>query len=119
MRFIADENFPLPSVRRLAEAGHDVSAVIRDTPGAPDDDILARAAQQGRIVLTFDRDFGELIFRRNLPSPPGVVYFRFDPLTPEQPADYLLHLLATDELPLEGRFTVVEIGQVRQRILRR
>ena len=118
MRFIADENFPLPSVKRLRSAGHDVSAVIRDTPGAADDDIMSRAAQQGRIVLTFDRDFGELIFRPKLPVPPGVVYFRFDPLTPEQPADYLLRLLATSELSLEGRFTVVEIGQVRQRMLR-
>jgi len=117
MRFLANENFPLASVTRLREAGHDVAAVIEDLPGAKDSEVLARAAREERTVLTFDRDYGELIYRLGLPTPVGVIYFRFDPLTPEEPAERLLRLLTVSDLSLEKKFTVVERGQVRQRPL--
>ena len=45
----------------------------------------------------------------------GVVYFRFDPLTPEEPAQQLLGLLEQKVIALEGKFTVLERGRVRQR----
>jgi predicted nuclease of predicted toxin-antitoxin system len=115
--FIADENFPLPSVRRLRQAGHDVVAVITETPGSTDEEVLAWAARDRRIVLTFDRDFGELIFRKKAPSPAGIVYFRFEPMTPEEPVEFLLRLFAIEGLSLEKHFTVVERRQVRQRAL--
>lgn len=117
MRFLANENFPLASVSCLREAGHDVAAVIKDSPGAKDAEVLARAAREERIVLTFDRDYGELIYRRGRPASLGIIYFRFDPLTPEEPAEHLLRLLTVSHLPVERKFTVVERGQVRQRPL--
>lgn len=117
MRFLANENFPLVSVRRLRGVGHDVAAIVEDSPGARDRDVLRRAAEEHRIVLTFDRDYGDLIYRLRLPVPTGVVYFRFDPMTPEEPAEHLLKLLIMDGLSLEGKFTVVERGRVRQRLL--
>ena len=95
MDFIVDENFPLPSVWLLRQAGYDVVAVITDAPGSTDEDILAWAAREQWIVLTFDRDFGELIFRRRMPAPGGIVYFRFEPATPEEPAEHLLRLFTT------------------------
>ena len=58
MRWLANENFPLASVQLLRAAGHDVVAIIEDTPGAPDTGVLAQAARESRIVLTFDRDDG-------------------------------------------------------------
>lgn len=117
MKFIADENFPLPSVRRLQQQEHDVVAVIIDAPGSTDDDILAWAARERRIILTFDRDFGELIFRKRMPVPAGIIFLRFEPLTPEEPAQHLLRLLAIQGLSWENRFTVVKRNQVRQRVL--
>lgn len=117
MRFLANENFPLESVHRLREAGHDVGAIIEDSPGAKDREVLARATNENRIVLTFDRDYGELVYRRRLSVPAGVVYFRFVPTTPKEPAEHLLKLLAISGLSLKGKFTVVERGQVRQRPL--
>ena len=56
MRFLANENFPLASVRRMQDAGQDVSAVIQESPGAKDLDILNRAVHESRVLLTFDRD---------------------------------------------------------------
>jgi predicted nuclease of predicted toxin-antitoxin system len=117
MQFLANENFPIASVRRLRQAGHDVAAIVEDSPGAKDPQVLARAAHKGRIALTFDRDYGELIYRRGSPAPIGMIYFRFDPLTPEEPAEHLLRLMVAGVLSLEGKFTVVERGQVRQRPL--
>jgi predicted nuclease of predicted toxin-antitoxin system len=119
MRFLANENFPLASVNRLRQAGHDVVAVIEDTPGAKDIEILIRATREARIVLTFDRDYGELVYRLGLPAPVGLLYFyfRFDPLTPEEPAEHLLRLLTVSGLSLEGKSTVMEREQIRQRPL--
>lgn len=56
MRFLADENFPLPSVRILSAARHDVAAVVQDSPGVADETVLERAVREARILLTFDRD---------------------------------------------------------------
>lgn len=117
MYFLANENFPLTSVRLMRDAGHDVAAVIQESPGTTDREVLSRAHQENRVLLTFDRDYGELIYRLGLPSPLGVVYLRFDPSTPEEPGEYLLNLLRSKNILLPGMFTVAEHGRVRQRPL--
>jgi predicted nuclease of predicted toxin-antitoxin system len=115
MRFLANENFPLASVFQLRKAAHDVAAIVQESPGAKDRKIMERAAAEGRIILTFDRDYGELIYRLRLPVPLGVVYFRYDPLTPDEPALHLLRLLTV--IDLVRQFTVVERQRIRQRPL--
>ncbi len=79
MRFLANENVPLASVRLLRAAGHDVVAVAEIIPGAPDDEVLRHAARDGLVVITFDGDYGELIYRLRRATPAGVVYLRFAP----------------------------------------
>jgi predicted nuclease of predicted toxin-antitoxin system len=116
MRFVANENIPLSSVRQIRAAGHEVFAVTESAPGITDADVLSWAVQEAAIVLTFDRDYGELIYRHQLPTPPGVIYFRFQPTTPNEPAIQLLELLASVE-KVYGLFTVIERSQVRQRPL--
>jgi predicted nuclease of predicted toxin-antitoxin system len=86
MRFLSNENFPLVSVRLLRRAGFDIAAITEDSPGAKDSTVLTRAVSEQRVVLTFDRDYGELIYRAGLTPPSGIVYFRYDPLTPDEPA---------------------------------
>ena len=92
MRFLANENFPCKSVIYLRSAGYDVAYGSEDAPGAEDSQVLARAVHEERIILTFDRDYGELIYRMRMQSPIGVVYFRYFPTTPEEPAQELLGL---------------------------
>jgi predicted nuclease of predicted toxin-antitoxin system len=58
MRFLANENFPGRAVTALAAAGHDVVWVTVAAPGMSDADVLAWAARDERILLTFDKDFG-------------------------------------------------------------
>lgn len=116
MKFVANENFPLLSVRHLRDAGYDITAVVEENPGAEDEAILISANRENRIILTFDRDYGELIYKRKLPSPGGVVFFRFNPSNPNEPAEYILQLLSKGVL-FENKFTVVERDRLRQRPL--
>ena len=69
------------------------------------------------MILTFDRAYGELIYCLRLRSPRGVIYLRFRPHTPEEPASILLNLLQIEGLQFEERFTVVDRDRIRQRPL--
>jgi hypothetical protein len=85
---LADEDFSLDAERRLGVSGHAVAAIVQDRPGSPDEEVLGRAAREDRVALTFERDYGRLLFgETGKPVPPGIVYFRFDPSPPEEPAD--------------------------------
>ncbi len=119
MKFLANEDVPLASVRRMRAAGYDVASIIEDSPGIKDETVLSRAHTEQRIILTFDRDYGELIYRRRLPTPAGVAYFRFAPSTPEEPAERFIELLEIGHITLEGQFTVIGLGWIRQRPLPR
>jgi predicted nuclease of predicted toxin-antitoxin system len=117
MRLLANENFPVPSIRLLRTSGHDVAAIMEDSPGITDVEVLERAVLEARIIVTFDRDYGELIYKRKLPSPIGIIYCRFIPNWPEEAAERLLTLFATDHIMLEGQFTVLDSDHVRQKPL--
>jgi predicted nuclease of predicted toxin-antitoxin system len=118
MDFLANENFPLSSIRLLRDAGHDVASVSEDSSGAKDIVVLRRAHEEKRIILTFDRDYGELIYRYKFIIPPRVIYFRFGPSTPDQPSNTLLNILENTNVTILGKFTVIERGRLRQRKLR-
>ena len=117
MDFLANENFPLTSIRILRQAGHHVVSIIQEAPGSKDEDILARAHAENLVVLTFDRDYGELIFRHKDALPAGVIYLRFAPSTPAEPGEILLNIIENKSLSLIARFTIVERGRIRQRTL--
>ena len=86
-------------------------------PGNKDEQVLSFATRDNRILLTFDRDYGELIYRQGKPAPLGVVHLRFVPADPNQPADVVLGLNQVEGLRLEGRYTVVDPPRIRQRPL--
>lgn len=118
MIWLADENIPLTSIRILREVGIDVASVRERCPGRRDEDVLQAAHDEQRGLLTFDRDFGELIFRRRLSCPPAVVYVRFIPRTPQEPAEVILALLDSDQA-VEGHFVVLDRDSFRRRKLPR
>lgn len=112
MRFLADENLPRPVVQRLREAGLEVRAVQEDLPGATDAEVLQTAAREGRVLLTFDKDFGELAFRWGLPAASGVIPLRVPPTSWGATAQLILDLLAS-RASWEGSFAVVEATRLR------
>lgn len=110
-RLLANENFPAPSVAVLRQHGYDVWSVQENARSITDRDILQLAAGESRWILTFDRDYGELIFRLGLPAPPAIVLFRLLDYRPEQPGERLLGLLGSAEAAHGGYFVVLPEGQ--------
>ena len=117
MRFLANENFPGDAVAALRAAGHDVAWVRAEAPGSKDPAILAWAQRDARILLTFDKDFGELAWRQGLPATCGVVLFRL-PMPPPGSAGSVLAARIAERDDWAGHFAVVEPGRVRMRSLR-
>jgi predicted nuclease of predicted toxin-antitoxin system len=117
VRFLLDENCPLPSVEALRAAGLDAVAVAEAHAGASDEFVLQWAEREDRILVTFDRDFGELVFRVGASGRPGVVYLRFVPGNPLETAEIVLAVARQSEIQLEGYFTVVDRERARQRRL--
>ena len=76
MRLLADENLPESMVEALLAAGHDVVRIRDRGPGMPDDDVLALAFAEHRLLVTRDLDFGELVVRAGRPTA-GVVILRY------------------------------------------
>ncbi|MFP4538748.1 MAG: DUF5615 family PIN-like protein [Dichotomicrobium sp.] len=115
MRFLADENFPGEVVEALRQGGHDVAWMANDDAGEPDSQVLRRALDEGRVILTFDKDFGELARgAQQRPDGFGVVLFRLRMPLPSLPALATL-IDARDDWP--GHFSVIEPGRVRMRPL--
>jgi len=112
MRLLADENFPGLAIKALREQGHDVAWVREDSPGSKDIDVLARAQAEDRILLTFDKDFGELAFRWGLPAASGLVLFRISAPSARYVARAATQILAS-RTDWAGHFSVVEDHRVR------
>ncbi len=117
MRFIADENFPGDAVAALRAAGHDVKWISESASGSSDKQVLALAEKEARILLTFDKDFGELAWRASLPVSCGIVLFRISAL-PVASIGAVLAARIAERDDWGGHFSVVEPGRVRMRDLK-
>lgn len=78
---LANENFPVPAIRKLRAAGVDVVAVIEIMPSVSDRELMAYARPEQRWIVTFDRDYGDLVFREGLLPTPAILFFRQEPLS--------------------------------------
>jgi predicted nuclease of predicted toxin-antitoxin system len=116
MRFLADENFPGFSVLRLRGAGHDVAWIGEDMPGSSDRLVLHKATLEARVLLTFDKDFGEIARASRLTSPSGVVLFRIPMPRITDLQRHVVDVILSRE-DWAGHFSVVEPGRIRMRPL--
>jgi predicted nuclease of predicted toxin-antitoxin system len=112
MRLLANENFPGDAVEALRGRGHDVAWIRTDAPGTSDVEVLAHAQRENRIVVTFDKDFGELAFRARLPASSGIILLRIS--TPSA-AHVTRVVVAAIESRTDwaGHFSVVEDNRIR------
>ena len=114
MRFLLDENADYTLVAFLQELGHDVTSIAHDYPAAlKDTQLLSIAASEQRILITNDKDFGELIVRRQLPHA-GVLLFRLADEEVVTKQNWLVHMLThyADQL---DRFIVISDAGIRIR----
>jgi len=113
MRILADENIPRCVVETLRSENHDVAWVHKDAPGTADHEVFARASAERRLLLTFDKDFGELAFREGLlASSCGVVLLRVDAVSPARLAEKVAAVLGSRS-DWAGHFSVVEEARDR------
>jgi predicted nuclease of predicted toxin-antitoxin system len=116
MRFLADENLPAALVNWLRKQGHDVLWASEQAPGETDANWLSAAETQGRIVLTADKDFGELVFRDHRNSH-GVILIRLESLNIAERLTRLQETWGVIEANQSGRFIVISKNRVRARPL--
>ena len=114
MNLLADEGVDKQIVVRLREEGYSVSYVAEMAPGISDDIVLELANKEGSILLTSDKDFGDLVFRlRRLSA--GVVLIRLAGLTPAKKAAIVTSVISKHSQELAKAFTVITPTGVRIR----
>ena len=113
MRFLADESLERAAVDVVRSLGHDAAWIMEDQPGMPDEEVLARANSTGRILITADKGFGDLVFARGLPAAPGVILLRINTgVDADTRAAILAAALQTrDDWP--GHFSVIDSRRIR------
>ena len=115
---MANENFMAAGVRVLRDAGFDVLFVAEDFPSIKDWQVIDIAITSNRVILTHDRDYGELVFKYGYRPTAGVIYFRMKNYMPEDPAKVLLTLIEDTNFDYDGIYTVIDNnGEIRQRII--
>ncbi len=73
------------------------------------------AITQGRLIITFDRDYSELIFKLGYKPQCGVIYLRFDEYSPVFPGQIIHQIIENKDLNFENKLTVVDARGIRQR----
>ena len=114
MKFLFDQSADFRLIAHLQTLGHDVTAISRDHPHSlADEDVLAIAVREQRILVVADRDFGELIFNQGL-AHAGILFFRLPGAQLKTKIEHLDKALQehADELAA-GEFVVVSPGQIR------
>lgn len=118
MKFLADECCDAGIVSSLRNDGHDVLYIMESGQGVLDESILQKAFVENRILITEDKDFGELVCSLKKPVK-GVVLIRIDVHKRQLKWPCLKRLINDHSSKLEGYFVVVEVGKFRFRDLSR
>lgn len=112
MRFLADESCDFGIVRALRSAGYDVLSVAETNPGELDPVVLESALHDGRILLTEDKDFGQLVYA-GAGRTGGVILFRIPLRARKWLLDEVAGLVRKCSSHIPGKFVVVQPGRVR------
>ena len=114
MRLLVDVGVGTAVEGLLRECGHDVLAVRDVDPRLPDAQVLARALRERRLVITMDKDFGDLVYRRGL-AHTGVLLLRLEDATGEEKRAVVRAIFEQYGEGLPGRFSVYQDGRLRMR----
>jgi len=117
MRLLANENIPLDAIEALREDGPDVLWIRAEAPGSTDIEVMALAQEQDRVLITFDKDFGELTFRSKRPATCGIILFRVPMISAAYIARILVKAIGSRS-DWKGHFAVVERNRIRMKPLR-
>ncbi len=111
MKLLADENISGKVVKGLKDKGVDIVSIKELASGLSDEAVLEAANSQNRVLLTFDADFGELIYRRKLKAK-GIILLKFVPKSTQHILETISNVVAT-QAKLEGNFLIVTEKRIR------
>jgi predicted nuclease of predicted toxin-antitoxin system len=114
MNLLADESVDRPVVERLRQEGYDVVYVAELSPSITDEEVLQQANDRSALLVTADKDFGELVFRQGRVHA-GVVLLRLSGLPNPTKAEAVAEVFRDRAADLPGAFSVVSPGVVRIR----
>ena len=116
MTFLADESVDYPIVKSLRDSNFTVDYITEIKPGISDDQVIELASQKGRILITADKDFGELTYRRNMISE-GIVFYRLSGMNNNEKAALVVSVIKSHISDLKGSFTVITRDHTRIKML--
>jgi predicted nuclease of predicted toxin-antitoxin system len=93
LKYLANENVPFSSITYLKSKGYDIKAVGVDDPSITDEQVMQIAIDENRTIITYDSDYGELIFKHGYKPQAGVIFIRIQPTEPLETAKILEELL--------------------------
>jgi predicted nuclease of predicted toxin-antitoxin system len=111
-RFLANENVPRAAVEVARRDGHDISWIAETSPGATDDAVLAQSLAEGRVLVTFDKDFGKLAFRLGSQASCGIILLRPKLRSPDHLTQFI-SIVLSHSIAWEGHFSVATEGSLR------
>ena len=114
MNLLADESVDRQIVERLRQDGHDVLYIAVE-PNISDNIVFDRANEKSALLVTGDKDFGEIVFRDNRLSSGGVVLLRLAGLSAEKKAEIVAEAFQTQGAVFPNHFSVVAPGKIRVR----
>ena len=111
IKFLADENIPLKVVSNLVKSKIDIIAVAEKSARIKDEEILSLAQKEGRVIVTFDKDFGELVFRRKKETN-GVILLQVHPQTQEK-TEMILKKVCCLNIDFSSSFCIVKESRIK------
>jgi len=115
MKFLANENIPFTVVKELRKLGYDIIRIDEIKKGMKDEEVIEVSLKEGRIIITFNKDFGELIIKKKR-KVKGIIFLRIAP----ESIDFIKEkVIAVIEkfTEIEGKFLIVQKDKVRERLL--
>lgn len=116
MKLCANENVPGDCVAALRQSGDDVLWIRETAPGSPDNIVLEVAQSERRLLITLDKDFGELVYKLGAKASSGVVLFRLRKRSPAFLVTRVTQILKS-RADWENHFSVVDEYSIRMRSL--
>jgi predicted nuclease of predicted toxin-antitoxin system len=114
MNFVADESVDRQIVEQLRKDNHEIFSIAEESPSISDTEVLTKANSSDAVLITADKDFGELVFRLNQ-NHDGVILLRLAGVPPERKADIVSAFLRVHSDEIIGAFTVISMNNVRIR----
>ena len=115
MKLLANENFPLKSVQILQDKGFDIVHIGTDFSGIDDKQVMNLAIRESRIIITFDKDYGELIFKKGIKPKCGVIFLKWTNFLPGDPGLKLNPILKKKDIQFYNALTVIDDKSIRQK----